>query len=347
MYHLRLKGTHYEMGQKRGSIFKKCGITFPLHLDKYQLAHGTKSETILRSFFPEVCEEVKGVTDALGISYIEFISWMLCMGCCMYNLESNIPVEVRGCTAFAVTDGINILYGRNNDLPPFLKAGSKSEIYKPSTGYSFNLTTSSFINGEEGINEKHLAVAMTFVLTKLSDIKPGFNSCFIVRYLLERSASTKEAIELLMNLPVSSNCNIILCDSTGEMVVVECSKDEKRIRKPIEKNNLRFICTVNNFTSNEMQKYDYSDGNEYDSKLRYQNVINAFSNYSGTDLIDYSERLLKGEFGFMCDYPKNINFDTVWSSVFNLQTLEMFRAEGNPKKTKYIFDDRLVKKAQK
>jgi hypothetical protein len=32
MYHLRLKGSHYEMGMKRGKIIKRCNITFPLNL---------------------------------------------------------------------------------------------------------------------------------------------------------------------------------------------------------------------------------------------------------------------------------------------------------------------------
>ena len=42
MYHLRLKGEHYQMGVKRGKIFQKSNITFPLHLDKFQLEYGRK-----------------------------------------------------------------------------------------------------------------------------------------------------------------------------------------------------------------------------------------------------------------------------------------------------------------
>ena len=101
MYHLRLKGDYYQMGVKRGNIFQKAHISFPLQLDDFQLEHGKRSEEILRKFFPEICEEVRGVSDTIGTDYLHFISWMLCMGCCMYNLENNIPVEVRGCTAFA------------------------------------------------------------------------------------------------------------------------------------------------------------------------------------------------------------------------------------------------------
>ena len=208
MYHLRLKGDHYQMGVKRGNIFQKAHISFPLQLDNFQLEHGKQSEEILRKFFPEICEEVRGVSDAIGTDYLHFISWMLCMGCCMYNLENNIPVEVRGCTAFAYSSYGRTIYGRNNDLPPYLREGSKSEIYAPKNGNRFNITTSSFINGEEGVNEHRFAVAMTFVMTDLEKIKAGFNSCFIVRYLLEKADNTEQAVSLLMGLPVSSNCNI-------------------------------------------------------------------------------------------------------------------------------------------
>ena len=151
------------MGVKRGMIFKRNNISFPMHLDSFQLGHGVKSEKRLKEIFPEVCEEIRGVCDTIGADYTVFVSWMLCMGCCMYNLQDNIPVEIRGCTAFAYSKDGRMIYGRNNDLPPYLKDSSKSEIYAPSNGNRFNITTSSFINGEEGLNEHGLAVAMTFV----------------------------------------------------------------------------------------------------------------------------------------------------------------------------------------
>lgn len=70
-------------------------------------------------------------------------------------------------------DGASIVYGRNNDLLPYLRDGSNSEIYAPLGANKFNITTSSFINGEEGINERGLAVSLTFVNTKLEEITPG------------------------------------------------------------------------------------------------------------------------------------------------------------------------------
>lgn len=342
MYHLRLKGDHYEMGVKRGKIFKKCQVSFPLHLDEFQLEHGKRSEAALRKYFPEVCEEIRGVSDAIGADYLRFASWMLCMGCCMYNLENNIPVEVRGYTAFAYAKGGRILYGRNNDLPPYLREGSKSEIYAPKNGNRFQITTSSFINGEEGLNEHGLAVAMTFVMTSLDKIQAGFNSCFIVRYLLEKAGNTEQAISLLMVLPIASNCNILLADKSGDMKVVECTPSMKKIRDAESFENGRIICTVNSFTSDEMKQYDDANGDDYNSHKRYQVVMDSFaSGRIKEDYIETTKQLLKGDYGFMCQYDNEPDFETVWSSVFDLERLTVYRAEGDPRKKKFMMDNRL------
>lgn len=322
MYHLRLKGDYYEMGEKRGRIFNRGQISFPLQLDEFQLAHGKQSEAVLRAYFPEVCEEIQGVSDTIGIDYLHFVSWMLCMGCCMYNLKDNIPVEVRGCTAFAYSKGGRMLYGRNNDLPPFLREGSKSEIYVPKNGNRFNITTSSFIIGEEGLNEHGLAVAMTFVMTDLKKIQAGFNSCFIVRYLLEKTNCTEQAISQLWDLPIASNCNILLADKSGRIAVVECTPSVKNIREAETFDSGRIICTVNSFTSDEMKPYDDTNGNDYGSHKRYRGVIDSFSSeHIQEDYVETTKQLLRGGYGFMCQYDNEPDFETVWSSIFDLESL--------------------------
>lgn len=341
MYHLRLSGEHYQMGVKRGKIFKKANVYFPLLLDDFQLNHGIESEKILRKNFPEVCEEIRGVSDTLGEDYFKFASWLLCMGCCMHNLDINFPIEIRGCTAFAFSKNGRIIYGRNNDLPPYLKNGCKSEIYSPKNGYRFNITTSSFINGEEGMNEHGLAAAMTFVMTKPEDIRAGFNSCFIVRYLLEKANTTEKAMTMLMNLPTASNCNILIADKSGKMVVVECTPDFKKIRGPEIIDSNKVICTVNSFTSTEMKSHNVFDCGDYNSFLRYETVLNSFKNHMHEDVIEDTKQLLKGNYGFMCQYDNEPDFETVWSSIFDLNSLDIYRAEGDPRKKNFIMDMRL------
>ena len=53
------------------------------------------------------------------------------------------------------------------------------------------------------------------------------------------------------------------------------------------------------------------------------------------------EESIKGNKGFMCQYDKSLNFETVWSSIFDLDKLEICSSESNPRRCKFIKDERL------
>jgi predicted choloylglycine hydrolase len=329
------------MGQKLGSIFKKAGAEFSISLDGFQEEHGSKSGKILKDIFPEAAAEIKGITDSIGYNNELFTSWMMCMGCCL-DLHDEESHEVRGCTAFSFGSGGRYFHGRDNDLPPFLKKTSLSIYYAPENGNRFILNTSSFVNGEEGINEYGLVVAMTFVKPFVEEIRPGLNSVFIVRYLLEKCSSTDEALSMLKKLPVASSCNIILTDRKGDMAVAECTPKKINVRQP-EKNQKgeRFIITVNHFTSEEMWKHDAGNGNLFFSGERYRVAFDALKNMDYSEPLEHAKNILSGKYGFICQYDKKLNFDTIWSSVFDIAGNKILRAEGNPQVKKYIEDRRL------
>ena len=341
MYHLRLKGSHEQAGKKRGLLFKKFNVHFPIHLDEFQMNYGIASGKILNEVFPEGYAEVKAITDTLQIDHNQFLAWMMCMGCCMYNLKDNIP-EVRGCTAFAFTKNNQVYYGRNNDLPPFLKKGSKAELYQLNNASKFYMTTSSFINGEEGVNEHGVVIAMTFVTTPLEKIKPGLNSVFVVRYLLEKATSARHAIELIEKLPIASNMNILISDSLGEMIVAECSPNERYYREPVITNTGdKVIVTTNEFTSNKMKRLE-AVSETYQANRRYHETLQRLLKINHID-DDFSEikSILKGESNFICQYDRKDHFQTIWSTIVHLNTITISRAEGDPRKSKYKIDSRL------
>jgi hypothetical protein len=62
-----------------------------IKLDSFQKDFGKKSQTLLSNVFPEICDEIRGMTDGLSYPYEKFAAWLLCMGCCY---------DLRGCTAF-------------------------------------------------------------------------------------------------------------------------------------------------------------------------------------------------------------------------------------------------------
>lgn len=191
------------------------------------------------------------------------------------------------------------------------------------------------------MNEHGLAAAMTFVMTGPERIQAGFNSCFIVRYLLEKADSAENALSLLVELPIASNCNILVADKSGEMAVVECSPFVKRVREAVNLNNGRIVCTVNRFTSDEMKPYETAGGNDYHSGTQYQVVMDSFPAHIKEDFIKTTQQLLKGDYGFMCQYDEEPDFETVWSSVFDLKSLMMYRAEGDPRINEFLADSAL------
>ncbi len=335
MDYLKLKGTHYNVGKQIGQFLKEKNSVFPIKLNPNQLKNGIESLAILNDVFPGGADEIKGITDVISLDYELFGAWMMCMGCCL-TIRENHNVEVRGCTALGLIDGDNIYYGRDNDLPPYLKKMSKSINYSINNKNRFILNTSSFSNGEEGINEDGLVVAMTFVVPKIEDIRPGLNSLFLVRYLLENCKTVKESISELNRLPISSSCNILLMDKTKEMVVAECSPSEINIRYPEENNNGgKFIVTVNHFSSEKMKIYDRSKQNVYSSRARYITAYDSLKkNEYDIDTISYIKNILSGKYGFMCQY-KRVKFETIWSTIFDINKRKMFLAEGNPAETEY------------
>jgi predicted choloylglycine hydrolase len=373
MNYLNLSGIPYKMGEKLGKIFRENNNEFlnkgkklppqhkknteyliykyhkndslkiniepeyiyvPIKLNKFQKQHGKESVKLLEKYLPEASDEIKGITETLNYNYELFASWMMCMGCC-YTLNKNNVVEIRGCTAFSFINKNKIYYGRDNDLPPSLKKVSHSLYYEPANKNKFVLNTSSFINGEEGINEFGLVASMTFVIPNEGEVKPGINSLFLVRYILENCKTAQEGITALQKLPIASSCNILIADKQKKMIVAECNPSKINLRKPDKNQNSEdFIVTVNHFSSQSMQKYDRSNQNIYSSKARYETAYNALNKFGLEDDVEYAKNILRGKYGFMCQY-RRIKFETIWSTIFDITENKMFFAKGNPEVVEY------------
>lgn len=332
MYHPRFKGNPYEIGLKYGNLLKKNKIQlFGLsELDDFQLNYGKQSEQILKRFFPEACEEMRGISEGLGVSYENLSAWLMCISVCFKVPDS----VIHGCSMLALKKNNAVVLGRNNDLPPIFRKISNSALYNPSNGYSFIANSSAFVSAEEGINEQGLAVGMTYVWAK--ELKPGINSMFLVRYMLEKCANIEDGLSTIKNIPIGGAYHLILADKK-EITHIECSP--QKIKEHIGD----YVIATNHFTSEEMRSYE-EPKDLYHSHERYKTgfeVLNkGFKNLSFS-AVNYTKDILSGKHGFMCQYEKNLNFDTVWSSIFDITNKRIYRSEGNPSKIKYQEDIRL------
>jgi predicted choloylglycine hydrolase len=115
------------------------------------------------------------------------------------------------------------------------------------------------------------------------------------------------------------------------MIVAECNPNEINIRLP-EKNRCgeNFIITVNHFTTEKMKKYDASDGNTYFSDERYKTAYEALKNLEYNDAIEHAKSILTGKEGFMCQYDKSLNFDTVCHLFLMLQIIKYSEPKATP-----------------
>ena len=103
----------------------------------------------------------------------------------------------------------------------------------------------------------------------------------------------------------------------------------------------KFIITVNDLLSSEMAIHKASQGDTFFSKERYSTAENALLKMKDNP-IDNAKAILSGKCGFMCQYAKHLNFETIWATIFNLSDLSVYRAEGNPQKARFNKDNRLI-----
>lgn len=228
MYHPRFSGSHYEMGFKFGQLMSKNHIHLSeiIKLTREKREFGQKCIAICNEVYPEAIEEMEGIADGIGFPLIDFASWIFCIYCYEYQ---------HGCTCLAFKDADHIIFGRNSDFYVEIKKACESALYMPDKGYWFIGNSTAMVQMEDGYNEHGLAIGLNYIFPK--KIKPGLNAGMLLRYMLEKCRSVKEALEVLSKLPISSTQKFAMIDKSGDMAVVECNYERISIIEPSKSGN--------------------------------------------------------------------------------------------------------------
>ena len=332
MYHGRFKGTHYEAGYKWGELlYKNNNIisnkhTFVITEERRKFAN--ECLPIYEKYYSEILEEIKGIADGQKDSYENLYTFLLSMYCFEFD---------NHCTCIALKDNQNIIFGRNSDFLVELEKLYMNCLYKLDKVYSFNGNTTAFVEMEDGINEHGLAIGLTFIYPKV--IRVGFNAGILVRYLLEKCKTTNEVIEKLRDIPIASQQTLTIADSTGNIVVVECNSEHIEVIKPSEVDG--FVVAANEFNSPKMKKYNNYDIDDWRAEERYSIAYNSLKENRHHFSIELVKEILSGKYGFMCQYDRKTNADTVWSVIYDVKSRKIYRIEGNPSRKKFQEDRRL------
>lgn len=332
MYHGRFKGTHYEVGYKWGKLLANHGKkldfcpTFELTEEKYEFARQCVEE--YEKYFPEILDEIKGIAEGNKVP-VETLQAMLFS---MYCFEFD-----NKCTCFAISSKDEIIFGRNSDFLVNLEKLYMNCIYKLNNSYSFNANTTAYVQMEDGVNEHGFSIGLTFIYPKLR--KPGFNAGMLVRYLLEKCKTTEEAIKELHHIPIASAQTITMADINGDIAVVECNPEKIIVIRQEPKEH--FVATANNFNSIDMKQYRNPDIDDWRSDERYFTAYNALKDNKDNYSVKFAEDILSGKYGFMCQYNRKTNADTVWSVIYDLKRKQIWRVEGNPSRKGFKEDLRM------
>ncbi|WP_085992090.1 C45 family autoproteolytic acyltransferase/hydolase [Oceanobacillus senegalensis] len=269
---IQFRGSHYDFGYMQGELLKNSPI---LENRKKQWSANKRNFHVdekivvdtMKRFSPAIMEEINGLADSLAMNtkqaLIEFGGYYLEYG-------------RSGCSTFS---GENFLI-RNYDNDPITYEG-RYVAYQPTDGGYATIGPTMQITGRtDGLNEKGLALGYNFVHRKKSD--DGFVCNMIGRIVLENCANTKEAIDLLQEVPHRHSFNYILLDHSGESTVVECSPRKVTSRKSnactnhfevlTDENRYRMDDSIKRMESMQKQESDITDGYK---AFRMMNDING------------------------------------------------------------------------
>lgn len=332
MYHARFKNNHYDCGFIWGERLYNHGIkldycpTFSLTEKKYMFAE--ECSKIYEKYFPQIIQEICGIADGNKVSLKTLQTIIFSMYC--FELENR-------CTCFAISTDDEIIFARNSDFLVNIEKSYMNCLYNLKGGYLFNANTTACVEMEDGVNEHGLAAGLTFVYPRIR--KPGFNAGMLIRYILEKCKTTDEAISSLHSLPISSSQTVTLADKQGYVAVVECNPENIVVIRPEE--GQMFVATANNYNSELMREYRNPDIDDWKADERYFTAVNALKNKEDEYSVDYMKSILSGRHGFMCQYERKENTDTVWSVIYDLKRKQIWRAEGNPSRRNFILDARV------
>ena len=313
------------MGLKYGTLLReKAGFTIP-GISKQKTEFGLESYTELKSYYPAVIEEIKGFAKGIEDKPEKLGAFLLSLG----------HFDATGqCSVFAFKNKSSVIIGRNYDMLFELKKFTESSLIAPRDKYSYLSQSDVFIGRSDGINERGLSIAMSFV--NGTAVQPGVSFHFIVRKVLENCSTTEQAIRLIQETKVSSANNFLIADRSGDMAVVESAIQTNKTRRP--ENHENFIYITNQFITEEMKPFDKGGVEWSKSTERYNGLkdqLNAIKEIS----LPKAKAILSDK--CVCLDLRKEKFGTIWSVVANLNELRIERAESKPKVTNYKPETRL------
>ena len=258
---LRVKGTHFEMGQQRGKMFAdEIKTSNNSMIRDAEENRGLNRETIfmkvrtyqpyMEKYAPNLVEEIRGLADGAGITYDEALLMQLRFEIVGYWGVKNID----GCTSFAISgektaDG-RALIGQNADINEYLEKTLRIIHFTPDEGPEILMTSyNPGMIGWLGINSEGMSCFGNAVVC--SGWREGFPRYVLLRKILEMS-TVKEALKFIESTHMASSINVVMADKTGDVKNAELALDKKKVTGPA----CGVVAHANHYVDTDLQQDD-------------------------------------------------------------------------------------------
>ena len=84
-----------------------------------------------------------------------------------------------------------------------------------------------------------------------------------------------------------------------------------------------------------MKKFNNYEVDNWKAEERYLVAYNTLKNSKNNYSFDLIKDILSGKYGFMCQYDRKTDADTVWSVIYDIGNNAIYRVEGNPKRKEF------------
>lgn len=263
------------------------------------------------------------------------------LGAILQEVLPDYPVNLKmpnfGCSAFTMKNPDSVMMGRNydfkNDTSSMLVYCSPKDGYRsvafaaldnvgannPELSDETRLATllSPFIS-LDGINEKGVSIAVLTLDSKpvrQQSGKPVIATTLAIRLILDRAASTEEAVTLFEKYDMFASSgrdyHFYVTDSNGDGRVIEydCNSNDRRLVVTKSPAVTNFFVMYKNFVKPYQKNGVYGHGRE-----RYDKIINVLEKNNSYTKETAWEALVSAS---QAPNPNDITSNTQWSIVYD------------------------------
>lgn len=251
LYESAHSGSYAEIGKSQAIFYLKHKPNFRGELlEKLKTLNLTNASAAeirerLRSFFPEILDEISGFSSQLGIETDQAIRYFALYG----SLQPGCSIFVASRQKSA--NG-HLLIGRNYDWIPTL-ADLSVVALRPRNAHG-SLGNAELIFGRlDGYNDKGLFAAMAASRSKKTG-PPGFFFPIILRAILDKNATIDEALAFIQKIPVTVGYNVVLADSSGRAALVQITPDRLPETIWLQDQKDGILVATNHFVSDKLAR---------------------------------------------------------------------------------------------